>query len=604
MNPLRRQVIQVQRRLWINRWLVQIGRCLAVAICAWFVIWLCDRLFALRWPMGLAATGLLAACAIGAFIGCWRGRDGEIVAAAVLDKAAGLRERVSSALTLSSHCDDEFSAAVIADAQRVTAGLAAGKLVPIRWSRSLTFSFALFAAALLSLLLPVWDILGRDASRANAEARQRAAGRVASIVAKPVSVMQEVLEKNADLASQTDLKSLDNLLKRDGGSDPDVLRRETAKKLDRLEDALRKKRDENQFKSLDETRNRLKQMDALTGPKNEMSKFHNSLSNGNFDEARKSIEELRESLAKRVHEKKLDPNQAKEMQKQLDDMAAKLDKASQDQQSQRELQNAGVSEQEAKRILDSLSKKDSQQLQQLAREMTKRLKDKGADVKQVEQMLRKIQQRQKSCKQIEQLAQKMSSAAKQMGENSSQGAEQELTEASEQLGEMEQMEQSLNDLDAQISDIDEARDDLEQKLEKSSTCSQCNGTGHCPNGKNCGQCSGLRKGGSRPGTGHVEGEKASEDNRQATYQSKKVKTGINRSGGIIGQRYVKGEAIRGKTDMQIYDAASAAEIDATDALNRDRIPRSYRKGVKRYFDRLGEGLKTSATTSAPADSKD
>ena len=50
------------------------------------------------------------------------------------------------------------------------------------------------------------------------------------------------------------------------------------------------------------------------------------------------------------------------------------------------------------------------------------LKDKGADVKQVEQMLKKIQQRQKSCKQIEALAQKMSCASKQLGEGGSKGA--------------------------------------------------------------------------------------------------------------------------------------------------------------------------------------
>jgi hypothetical protein len=604
MNPLRRQVQLVQRRLWINRGLVQFGRLLAVGVCAWLIIWLCDRLFALRWPMGLTATGLFTACAIGAFVWCWRTRDEEVMAAAILDEAAGLRERVSTALTLSGDSDDEFSKAVIADAQRVTAGLAAGKLVPIRWTRSLTLSSALLAAALISLLLPVWDVLGRDASRAKADAQQRAVNRVASVVAKPVSVMQEVLDKNADLAAQTDLKSLDDMMKKDQRSDPEVLRREAAKKLDRLDEALRQKRDSERFKSHDEMKNRLAQMEALVGPKNDMSKVQNSLSNGNFEEARKALDQARESLAKRARDGRLDAKQAQDMQKQLDDMAAKLDKAGEDKQSQRELQNAGLSEQEAKRILDSLAKKDPKQLEQMAKEMAQRLKDKGVDVKQVEEMLKKMQQRQKSCKQIEALAQKMSCASKQMGQGGSKGAEQELSEASDQLGEMEQMEQALNDIDGQLSDLDEAREELEES--EDSQCSGCNGTGTCKNGKKCVECSGGAGGlaGKKWGTGHIEGGKGKDDQTPVKFENKKVKTRLGRDGGIIGQRYIKGEALKGQTDLEVYNAASAAEIDATDALNRDKIPRSYRKGVKRYFDRLGEELKPSAaedsSTATPA----
>ncbi|MBN2559675.1 MAG: hypothetical protein JXQ75_01925 [Phycisphaerae bacterium] len=44
--------------------------------------------------------------------------------------------------------------------------------------------------------------------------------------------------------------------------------------------------------------------------------------------------------------------------------------------------------------------------------------------------------------------------------------------------------------------------------------------------------------------------------------------------------------LEGESEVQFYDATSAAEMDRTEALNRDRIPRIYRKGVKEYFDRL------------------
>ena len=64
-----------------------------------------------------------------------------------------------------------------------------------------------------------------------------------------------------------------------------------------------------------------------------------------------------------------------------------------------------------------------------------------------------------------------------------------------------------------------------------------------------------------------------------------------KGGKIVSQQFVKGQHLKGKSEVEFYDATSAAEIDATDALNRDRIPRAYRKGVRNYFDRLGDEFK-------------
>jgi hypothetical protein len=82
------------------------------------------------------------------------------------------------------------------------------------------------------------------------------------------------------------------------------------------------------------------------------------------------------------------------------------------------------------------------------------------------------------------------------------------------------------------------------------------------------------------------------------FENKKARVKTAKGGSIVGQQFVKGEQLKGKSEVEFIDAAHAAEIDAADSLNRDRIPRAYRKGVKNYFDRLGETVKTEKAQGA------
>ena len=73
--------------------------------------------------------------------------------------------------------------------------------------------------------------------------------------------------------------------------------------------------------------------------------------------------------------------------------------------------------------------------------------------------------------------------------------------------------------------------------------------------------------------------------------------------------FVKDRPLKGQSEAEFYDASRAAEIDAADALNKDRIPRIYRKGVKQYFDRLGDRFRPKAADKGseeaePADASD
>ncbi|HVP13245.1 MAG TPA: hypothetical protein VMV94_18880 [Phycisphaerae bacterium] len=82
---------------------------------------------------------------------------------------------------------------------------------------------------------------------------------------------------------------------------------------------------------------------------------------------------------------------------------------------------------------------------------------------------------------------------------------------------------------------------------------------------------------------------------QTATVDKKGKVKTTKNGRVIGQQFVKGRQLKGQSQVEFQEAAAAAEIDATNALDKDRVPRIYRKAVRNYFDRLGERVKAAAT---------
>ena len=602
MSSMEHQVKKAQHRLWFNRWLRQWGWSALFAAAAWTIAWLVDRLFFPGvLPIGWSAITALGLSVVASLIWLLLTREHALLAATALDKAAGLRERISTGLYIQPQAADPFAKAVVADAERAIAGLSARRFIPIRWASSLSFSSVMIAVALLSLLLPEIDLLGNKEALAAENERLSRLERVQSIVAKPVSVMRQIEEKHPDLELGRERKKIDDALRRDRQNDPNVLRRETVKKLDRLQDALKQKANADRFKALNETKKRLKQLGQPSDPKTELGKLLDSLSSGDFQEAQEAVKKLKENLAKRTRDGKIDAKAAKQMQKQLEDMAKKLQQAAEDKQSKRELQNAGLSEADAKRILEELSKKDPKQIEELAKKLSQQLKDKGISQQQMQKMLQKIQQRQQACKQCQKLGQKMDGAAKQMQQGNTQAAQDELGEAGEMLNEMEQLEQAMNELNAQMSQLDDARDDLnDEGFDKSDKCKHCNGTGFLPDGSPCPWCDGSGRCGGMGGGG---GKLPRDDSAQTDTVDKKAKI-KTRSGSIIGQKFVKGRQLKGASDVEFYDAATAAEIDATDSLNKDRIPRLYRKGVKRYFDRLGNSVRPADKADSASDKEE
>lgn len=67
-------------------------------------------------------------------------------------------------------------------------------------------------------------------------------------------------------------------------------------------------------------------------------------------------------------------------------------------------------------------------------------------------------------------------------------------------------------------------------------------------------------------------------------------------GAIIGQFLIDGEQVKGEVSSSFTEVVTAAERDATDRINRNRIPRQYHKAVKEYFSSVQKSMRRSKTS--------
>ena len=92
--------------------------------------------------------------------------------------------------------------------------------------------------------------------------------------------------------------------------------------------------------------------------------------------------------------------------------------------------------------------------------------------------------------------------------------------------------------------------------------------------------------------GQGRGGRAGEEKTDVAFKTErgKVHTG---KGAIVGQFLVDGEQVKGDVKSTLVEVVSAAEREASDRINRDRIPRQYHKAVKAYFSNIQRSMKGS-----------
>jgi chemotaxis protein histidine kinase CheA len=586
MSTLDRQIRSARTRLDTNVLLAKAASCVLAAAGAWSVFVIVQR--ALAWPVPAIVTlaVAIAATTVATLVAFLMARTSDLSAAVAIDQAAGLKERVSTALAV-ARSSDPFARAAVRDAEKAAGAVHVPAHVPIRAPSQWPWSAAMIVAAgLIYAFMPQLNLFAGQQAKPTENATVSAEEKksVEITVNEQLNKVKKMVEDNPGLKDLA--KDLEPLQMPDTpGLQPEDIRREAMKKLDKVAQSLEEKRESPQLRSLDELKREMSKIEPNQG-KDPTAKLTQALASGDMESAKKSLSEMKKELedaAKNGDEAA--KQKMGEMAAKLDDLAKQLEKLADTAKLEKELENkGGLSKEEAKKLADELSKMDPKDLE---KKLQQALGEKMS-AKQLQELAKKLQDQQEAKKACKNMAQAMAKAAKAcqnpgQGQGQNQGeaqqAAQALGEAMAQMSEMEMAEQMMNEIEMQLQELKDAQ------------AGMCEGN----QGDKKGDKPGPQGGNEGIGYGARIGREA------GAHKYKPTKVNARSQGGqIIGQMMIDGPQIKGESGAEVRNAINAAVRDATDAIERDEIPRQYHEVAKRYFERLA-GL--GGIPPRPADDK-
>ena len=559
MDKLTRQVRRAQRRLTLQRFLRSLGWCWFATLLAatvlialdkfwkvglngwnWLIgqwnyqapAWVTNETFLWVWVGTALGGGLLAAMSY-----TWWTRRSPLDAAIEIDRRFGLKERVSSSLSLSGEeLETEAGRALLADALKRVDNIHVAEqfgVRPGRWTWLPVLPAA--AAFLIAVLLP-------EAVEQQAVATQTVSPRVArqvksitkklnrDLVRKKEEAREKGLEKAAELFQKLE-QGTEQLTRNDENQKRDAL-----VKLNDLAEELEKRRQE--IAQNDKLREQLDQMQsALNGPADPLSK---ALREGDLKQAMNEIQKLKEQIS----QGKMDENARKQLGQQLAQMQEKLNQ------------------------MVEAQKKAEQQQQELKKQIAaaKQAGDK-AQAQKLQQQLDKLKQENPANPQMKQLAE----MAKQMGECAKCMQNGDAEKAMEAL---DGMQTELEALQAQLEEmelLDEALDEIAQARQN---MNRRGGEGMDGDGDGLGE-------------GQGRGDRPEERTDVRTFDST-VKQKTDRGKAVVTQ-LIDGPIERGEVEQEIKEQIESARAEATDPLTDQKLPRDYREHAQRYFELFREG---------------
>ena len=567
MTMLEKQVHRAQRRLWLSRWLADLGWCLVAAAGVFVMVTVVRRAVGAEISAadGWVALGLLMAAGVVATVWMVVRRETAITAATALDEAAGLKERISSGLYCTNN-PDPFAQAVYEDAQRVGGALTIRKHIGVRFPRSMAFaSGTVVLAALVFWLVEPFETEASQQRLAEAERLERVELKKVALKQQLEQKKKQLAQTNPDIKNLEEFKSLGDLST--GKVDvPSDLVRDQMKKLDSLADAVRRKREaaENEG-GMNTLKKMLRQIKTPKETDPAVGKLSSALAQGDFKAASEAIKQMQEQLAKAGDQQNKERTQ--ELAKQLNQLSEKLAELGDNQKLKDEMKKAGLSEEQAKRMLENLNKKDLDQ-------MKKELQKAGLDQKKAQQLAKQMQQRQSACKMCSRLGGAMAQAAQGMAGMQGGDSIKQLQAAADQLNNLEMMEEEMKQLQASLAELDQMKQQM---------------GGQCANMDNLPQ----QGQGGMGGLGRGRGNIAPEEETKVSFERKREKVKTTR-GRIIGQFLVDGQQVSGESKAAFTEAVAAERREASDAIKEARIPKKFQKSVTQYYSLINPDVENES----------
>jgi hypothetical protein len=494
-----------------------------------------------RWEIGVVATALVL-CTLAAVVWVWRHRPSTLMAAVEIDRRYGLKERVSSCLTLDQQGrESPIGQALVQDAQRRLAQLDMAEQFGFGLDRRALLPLAPAAALALAVL-----VSGRSTDVAIDTA-------ATDHVRTPARVLVQKLAERRKEAAEKGLKEADLVLTRLEVATQAVAdkkngdHKQTLLALNDLVKTADQRR--QQLASPAELKQQFARLKSFEqGPGDKLA---GALKSGDLQKAIQELDALKRQLAA----EQLDSKSREALARQLEQVRGALEKEAADHQQARSAIGKQI---EAQRRAG-----DAQAAEQLQRQLDK-LNDQGPRVERTNQMAEQLRQAAGAIGQGEQ--KRAAAALSALGE--------QLKSVQEQLAERELLDGAM----AQVGDCKSAM-----------ACQECDGQGCAAcqaeaAGKRAGKQSAPQNRWGRGVASH-RGEETPNDARSFDSQVKQdVAAG---SGVVTGQ--AEGPNRKGQVREQIREQFTQAEQQAAEALNGQRLPQDYRKHAQEYFDSLRDG---------------
>lgn len=519
----------------------------------------------------------VAAVALVTMISSYLRRVSALRAALAVDQAAGLKERLSTALALRNTADP-FARAAVQDAEKTAQRIHVPAHVPIAAPANWPWAGAGVAAAvILFIFMPEYKLFARTVPVVKDEPSKTAVAveqkQVRAAIDEELKHVNELAKDNPALKElAADLKALDMPEKQ--SQTPDDVRRDAIKQIDKVAEKIDEQQKNDALQALTQAAKELEKLETPKG-NDSASKLGEALAKGDLEQARKALDDLKKDLEDAA---KKGDEQAKQqltaMEQKLDDMSKQIEKLTDNTKMMKELQNkTGMSEEDARKMLDQLAKMDPKDLEKALQQAAQQ-NQKALPSEQIQQLAKKLAQNQQAREQMKQMAKSMSKAAQacQQCKNPGNGQGQAsaaaaMSELSGQLSEMEMAEQAMNEMQATLAQLNDMKSGM------------CNSAGNLK-GK-----PGDKPGPQGPNAGLGYGARTGKKNTAIGLKAEKAEV-KNTGGQIIGQMLVDAPLAKGEATSEARNAVNAALRDATDAIEKQTIPKQYEKVTRLYFESL------------------
>jgi hypothetical protein len=544
MDELRHKVRGARRRLVLERFLgaatwYLVGTlalaAIAIAIPKFIPLGVDSTVWTYGWIGGACIVGVLMAA-----VWTWWTSAGEIDAAIEVDMRYGLRERVSSTLSLTStELESDAGHALMRDAIKAVEQIDVAERFPVRLRR--TAWLPLVPAALgfcLALLFADKVVNNPLGATTTAAADQKQVKTSTDVLKRKIAERRTRAEKEGLKDAEALFKKLEEGT-RELNEKKDVDRKQALVKLNDLARQL-----ENRRQSLggeDTIRQHLNQLKKLTdGPASELAK---ALKDGDFNKALEELKKLQDELKN----DKMDADAKAQLAKQISEMREKL---------------------------QSLSEAHRAAMEDLQKQV-QRARDAGnlAEAQKLQQMLDKLASKSPQMDQLQNMSEMLGQCAECMKQGDSQGAMEALGKLAL---DMEQMKESLDEL----AMLEEALDSIGQ-CKDSMGCKMCQGAG-------CSACMGEGFGdGDGLGEGQGRGARPEEETDTSHYDSQVRQT--PGKGRAVITDLVDGPNVKGQVMEEIQKAVTSSERREADPLADRRLPKSHREHAKEFFEAFRKG---------------